>query len=129
MMNWSLHLRQPGPAALSITAVEFIAELRAKNQRSLTNTAMPSSVHVLPESVVLDLASGAATIEYCWLNSNILVETGGGQDGEDRVINDSVDTSHDREQFVLVDGRWLKSGGDEIDTYEGLEECIDANSS
>ena len=46
----------------------------------------------------------------------------------DRVINDSVDASHDREQFVLVDGRWLKSGGDVIDTYEGLEECIDANS-
>jgi hypothetical protein len=110
-------------AAMAITrtgdaldrVVQLIAGYRANNQRSVTNRKIPAMIKPYPDTVELDLNAGTARIDYCWINSNTLVEVGGNSDGTDRVIDDSISVVSDRDFFELIDGRWLKSGGEVIE--------------
>jgi hypothetical protein len=102
-------------------AVELIVGLRAQNRRSRTHPTLPATVQGLAGTARVDLGSGTASVEYCWLNSNILVETVG--DGTEEVIDASVSTSRDRDHFELRGGRWLKTSGEVIETHEGVVSC------
>ena len=99
------------------TALEFVEDFRLRGVRSMTNPQIPASIHPRPSTVFIE--SDSAVIEYCWVDSNVLVEPGGGADGELLVLDDSVTVSLDRETYEFVDGRWLKTGGIELRRMDG----------
>jgi hypothetical protein len=104
-------------------AVQILARYRAYNRRSVTNPSTPSKITPYVDSIVVDLEAGTASIDYCWLNSNVLVETGGNSDGTDLVLDDSISAVHDRDYFVLEGGEWLEQDGIVIKRYEDSTEC------
>lgn len=105
--------------------VEILARYRENNWRSLTNPEVPASVTPYPGEVVVDQAAGTASVTYCLVNSNILVQTGGNPDGSDLVVNDDVSSSRVRVDLVLVDGRWLDDSGELITEWKDATTCPD----
>jgi hypothetical protein len=109
-------------AATLDRVVEVVAELRQENQRSITNTEVNAQIRPFVETVVIDNAAGFASVEYCNVNSNILVEI---VDDTERVVDDTIRTTRERDTFTLIDGQWINDGGEVLETYEGATTCPD----
>ena len=109
-------------AATLDRVVEVVADLRQSNQRSIANTEVPALFRPYVETVVIDNAAGFASVEYCNVNSNILVED---VDGTERVVDDTVRTSLERDTFTLIDDQWINDGGEVLKTYGGATTCPD----
>lgn len=110
-----------GAAQESIRRI--IDEYRSNNRRSMTLELAPATIHVNEGSVQIDQETGAATVESCVLNTNVLVEIQGSSDGSDRVIDDTISSYLVREVFVPSDGQWLEADGTVLSTYEGALTC------
>lgn len=103
--------------------LDIVDQYRSENRKSITNSSAPAKIEIFPESVVVNLDEGSAQVEYCRLGSNIAVEIGGNPDGTDRVIDDSINSYLERDTFVLMAGRWLKSDGVTDQTFQGRMQC------
>lgn len=106
-------------------ATQVIASYRVENHRSVTNSAIPAEIIVSPDSVQIDLADSTATIEYCNISSNIVVEVGGNPDGTDRVLDSTVNSFRERDTFKLLDHAWTKTDGKTLAEFEGATACPD----
>ena len=104
-------------------ATNIVVEDRSAMRRSITHPEWPAKVVPYPETITLDVNAGVASLEYCRLGSNIWVETGGNEDGSDLIIDDTINSYRERDEFKLVDGRWLKSGGVTLEEYVGAITC------
>lgn len=102
-----------------------IAELRIRNVKSVTNYDLPAYIDPIERSVSVDLNARSATVEYCHLDSNTAVEVGGKADGSDLILDDLVSIRFEREEFHLVDGQWMKAGGESLSREPGVTECPD----
>lgn len=107
------------------TVIELLADFRLNNQRSTPNPAVAATVVPYPGEVVVDSAAGTASVTYCEISSDIVVETNGNPDGTDRVVNDEVNAYRIRIDLELVDGRWLDSNGELLMTWTGATACPD----
>jgi len=105
-------------------AIEVAMKLRLEGRKSVTNVDLPATIRPDPNSVLVDPVAGTAQVEYCRLGSNVAVEIGGNEDGTDRIIDDSISSYLERDQFVLRDGAWLKSGGQTVQKFEGATTCL-----
>lgn len=105
-------------------AIEIVISLRGEGRKSVTNPDLPAVVTVFPESVSVDLKAGTAQVEYCRLGSNIAVEVDANADGTDRILDDSINSYHERDEFVLTDGDWRKSNGQTVEIFEGVPNCL-----
>lgn len=101
----------------------LIAGYRADGTAEVTSTDNPSRVVPYDETVVIDGEAGTASLQYCFVNSNLTVEVGGSPDGSDRVLDDRVIINLERDDFALLDGRWKVVDGAILTTYEGVDEC------
>ena len=71
-------------------AIEIIASYGLGINGRRRNPEFPPAFEAYPATVELDLDSGAASVEYCRLDSNIFVEIGANADGTDRVLDDTI---------------------------------------
>ena len=110
---------------LLVNSIEVIGRYRAENKRSVTNPDVPASILLYPGTLQVDQKAGTAQVDYCRIGSNILIEIGGNADGSDLVIDDSVNTYIERSLLVLEEGRWLDTGGIELEYLEGAASCPD----
>ncbi|MFW2335628.1 MAG: hypothetical protein ACN4IE_17665, partial [Ilumatobacter sp.] len=55
--------------------------------------------------------------------SDAVVETAGNPDGTDRLLEDEVSVSLDRESYELIDGGWRKVRGVVIDLFRDETTC------
>jgi len=71
-----------------------------------------------------NIASSEASITYCHVDGGVLVQTGGGVDGADLVINDAV-ASILREAEVerSADGRWRMTSRRSTKLFDNGKGC------
>ncbi len=110
---------------LLVNSIEVIARYRAENKRSVTNPDVPAAIVLYPDTLQVDQEAGTAQVDYCRIGSNILVEIGGNADGSDLVLDDTVNTYVERSLLVLEEGRWLDTGGIDLEYFEGATSCPD----
>lgn len=89
-----------------------------------TNQAVPSRILPDPDSLEVDLVSGTASMSYCLISTNLLVQI--QDDGSETVEDDTVAVLLGTDSFVLVDGRWIDDGGATTEVLEGEDECPQA---
>ncbi|MFW2335655.1 MAG: hypothetical protein ACN4IE_17800, partial [Ilumatobacter sp.] len=56
-------------------SLEVVEDFRVRNLRTIENSDVPSEIVPLPETVRIE--GSTATIDYCWVNSDAVVETAG----------------------------------------------------
>ena len=103
-------------------ALAVLEQYQAENLREVTNSDLPASIQVDPTRIRFDLDAGVATVEYCFLNSNVLVETGGNPDGTDKVLDPDVRSVRSQTVVTRIDGQWVKSDGKQLAVVPG-ETC------
>lgn len=116
-------LREVRAGELLMLSTEILARYRAESQRSRTNTQFPATLVPDPSTLVFGSDGSSASIESCNVNSNILVEIEGNDDGTDRVIDDSVSVHIETAELEYVDGRWVEIAGNIIERIEGATSC------
>jgi hypothetical protein len=101
--------------------LEIVSERRLMDRRSIPNPDVPTEI--LPRAGTVAIDGNLAEVEYCWINSNILVETAGNPDGSDLVLDDSVSAVVQRDTLELIDGKWIRVDSVDIDTVPGETSC------
>jgi hypothetical protein len=107
--------------ALEARMVEVIGNFRVLNQASRTNEALPAEIVVDRESVVV--REGTATVEFCEVNSNVLVEVGAGPNGVDAIIDDSTRTVVSRLVLQLSEDNWIAVEGERVRSDDEATTC------
>ncbi len=105
------------------SAIDIIATYRADDLRAVTNDEFPAYFQPIRDSVIIDGPAGTASLEYCRLGSNLLVEVGGNPDGTDLVLDESISAYRERSDLVLTETGWLESGGVVLQQFEGATRC------
>jgi hypothetical protein len=101
-------------------ATDALTASRVNDQRSVTDDAVPATVVPYPDTVVVDEAANEASLEYCQVDTNIVVRASTGE-----VVDDEPDSYRIRVRMVRIDGRWLEADGELLDTFEGATTCPD----
>jgi hypothetical protein len=102
---------------------EIIADYRARGVRELSLDQLPARIDVDPSSLAMDGVN--ATIEVCWLNSNLLIKPAGNPDGTDEIVDPSVSASSQRYYLSFASGAWLVESLENLATFEGELTCSD----
>ncbi len=103
--------------------IEVLGRYRTENWRSVANPTVPASITPYPETLRLDPSGDSATMRFCQVNSNIVVEVGGNPDGTDAVIADGALIEIGELTFTLVDGAWFESNVIQIDRQPEVTVC------
>jgi hypothetical protein len=107
------------------TTTQIIEGYREHGRRAVRSDVAPAFISIDPNSVQLGEDGHSATVEFCRLGSDVLVQTSGNPDGSDRVIDDTINAYLERESYVLVNGAWLNSDASVLEKYEGSITCAD----
>ena len=107
------------------SAIEIVTNYRVGNRHSITHPEFPASFQAYPETVEVDAELGLASVEYCWLNSNIFVEVGGDGDGTDLVLDDAVSANRERSDLVFGESGWQEVGGVVLEEFPEATQCAE----
>jgi hypothetical protein len=99
----------------------LVARYRADGLAEVTNDENPARVVPYAETLVVDEGQASASLEYCFVNSNVTVEV--GDEGSERVLDDRVVVNLERDDLRWIDERWKIVDGVILTTYEGASEC------
>ncbi|WP_300625526.1 hypothetical protein [Ilumatobacter sp.] len=84
---------------------------------------LPSTITPFLDTITIAEDGSSASVDVCWLNSNILVEVGGNPDGTDRVLNDIISAEYERYTLTRVGGAWLIASIAGGEVFEGSLTC------
>jgi hypothetical protein len=104
-------------------AQQIIEGYRSDGLRSRPFPGLPASITPFLDTLTIGDDGADASVDVCWLNSNILVEVGTGEDGGDRVVNDVISSQYMRYEVQRSDGRWLLKNILGGDVFEGATTC------
>lgn len=102
---------------------ELLTSYGVTGQVSRTDEAAPATVVPYPDTVTVSNDGGEATVEVCEVDTNVLVQPGTGEGGTDVVVDDAIASHRVRVTLRLVDGVWLESDGEILDTFEDATSC------
>lgn len=100
---------------------ERIALFRANNWRSMTDPEHPARASVVDGSV--EITGATASLTYCGLDSNILVEVGGLPDGGDAVINEAINAVLTEAELEWSGTVWLLARTPLVQEFPGALSC------
>jgi hypothetical protein len=103
--------------------LQRVVEIAASGVASVENPATPASIDIYEQTVVIDVAAGTASVEYCRIGSDLGVEVGGNADGTDRIVVDEVNAYHERAELVFNAGRWTDNDGAQLQKFPGATSC------
>ena len=112
-----------GPAARTVT--ELLTNYGVTGQVSRPDTDTPATIVPYPDTVEVATGGDEATVELCEVDTNVLVQPGTGEGGSDVVVDDDVASHRLEVTLRLVDGVWLESAGEILETFEGATTCPD----
>ena len=75
---------------------------QAASSPSRTRRHLPS-IDIYEETVVVDVAAGTASVEYCRIGSDLGIEVGGNPDGTDKIVVNEVNAYHERSELVFIE--------------------------
>lgn len=101
----------------------FVMPYVADDLVERTNPDLPARIDFLPDTFDVDVEVGTASIDYCYLSSNLLVELGGNPDGSDEVQDDRFAAVLVHNELVFAGERWLDAGGEDVSVRLGETEC------
>lgn len=104
-------------------SVQEIANVASSGIVARENPTTPAALDIDEQTVVVDLAAGTASVEYCRIGSDLGVKIGGNPDGTDQIVVDEVNAYHERSDLVFRDGRWFDDDGVVIATFPGATTC------
>lgn len=99
----------------------FVVRYIALNLAERTSDSLPSKIAPEPMTLALAADERAASMDYCLISTNLLVQI--QPDGSEELQDDSVGVVLGTDTFVLVDGRWLDSGGTTNEILDGETAC------
>lgn len=102
-------------------ADRFVVEYVINNLAERTHPDVPARTEPYPDTLQYDPALGTASMDYCFVSTNRLVQI--QPDGSEELQDDQVAVVFGTDEFVLVDGRWLDSGGSANDVRSGEMTC------
>lgn len=105
------------------SATQIVDGYRVNHQRAISSSVIPVSIDIDPSTVELSSSQDVATVEFCRVGSNVLVQAGGNPDGSDLVIDDTINAYLERETYQLVAGEWLNSDGQVLQRFDGAITC------
>ena len=108
--------------ALAI-ATQIIESYRTNDQRAVSSTIVPASIDIDPDSIQLSASNDVATLEFCRVGSNVLVQTAGNADGADLVLDDTINAYSERETYELQSGVWVNTDGEVLRKIDGATSC------
>ena len=103
--------------------IATLAELVTSGLIAVENPTTPASIEIYPETVVVDIAAGAASVEYCRIGSDLGIEVGGNPDGTDKIVINEVNAYHERSDLIFTNGRWLDNDGVLLEKFPGAATC------
>jgi hypothetical protein len=103
--------------------LQRVVEIAAGGVASVENPATPASIEIYEGSVVVDAATGTASVEYCRVGSDLGIEVGGNPDGTDRIVVNEVNAYHERAELVFNAGRWTDNDGVQLQKFPGATSC------
>lgn len=103
--------------------ITTLAELVTSGLIAVENPTTPAAIEIYPETVVVDVAAGTASVEYCRIGSDLGIEVGGNPDGTDKIVINEVNAYHERSDLVFTNGRWLDNDGVLIEKWAGAAAC------
>lgn len=101
--------------------LERIDQFRANNWRSLTDDGAPASATIVEGSVII--VDETATLAFCDLDSNVLVEVGALPDGGDAVVDESIVARLSDATLRLEGDRWLLVSSNTTEEFPGSTTC------
>ena len=107
--------------AMTQIVSDTLDNMRSAGRASRPNPDVPSSQTIFGESIAVQ--GSEATLDTCWISSNILVEIGGGPSGNDLVIDDSVNSYIAAYSLTKVGAQWLVSSFQTLEKFEGQVGC------
>lgn len=99
----------------------FLDELIANGEAIVSVPITHTDIYP-PSLIVVD---DIAAFDACAIDGDIRVEVGAGDDGEDLVVDDSVNAADLSYSLALVDGAWVVNGLQRFGFWEGQEQCGD----
>ena len=105
---------------------KFIARLRKENLRVRYPTADSYYGVVSESSVTATGTTGSVTV--CGVDGGVLYDQRDpARTDDDVIVNDQLNSSNDVWSMQLVDGRWKRTGFDNITTWTGVNRCPPRN--
>ena len=102
---------------------ELIEEYRQLGQKEVPFPGLTANISPYLDTIMIADDGSTASVDVCWLNSNVLVEVGGNADGTDRVLNDVISAHYRRYTLTPSDDGWLVSSIAGGDVSEGSLTC------
>jgi hypothetical protein len=105
------------------TFEDTVAQYKRDHLALREGVDVAAEIHLEQPARLVAGADDLAALVVCEIDPWLVVEVGGAPDGSDAVVDDAL-YSYRTEVFMRHrDGRWMIEGGNQIQSWTGLEEC------